>query len=701
ATQPNSVCDEDLAANAFTGEIVITLDPYANDPGVDGVADSYTYSITGQNTGFTDSNSTGTFIELEDDTYDVIVTNDDLGCPSDVVPVVVDDIQILPVIAESIQSSTNCSLPDNGELSIVDIDGEANPAVFNTTHTINWYNGNSVVIVAGTRVPDFTGDTYAGIPGDANYTVEVINNATGCNTVETYTLPTSEIDPVVTLNNKNDNAVCNATLATDSPNGFTGFIEVTYSDVNSIPSDTYTISWFTDAAATVDVNTTYPDANIDNSVPGTSRLEFIPGGTYYITVLNDRLGCETSPQQFTIVNLPDPPTPGLVVDAIQTSCGSPNGILRLNDIDGILVGAYPDNIDIDWFVGSDTNTPFNDGVDGAISADELTLTNISSRNYTVQITNLSTGCQDIASILVPEVITKPTVEFVSKTPNNICDIANLTPNGSITVQVNGGIPLPDANYEFTWYAGETPSGTPLTVADANSPLLDEQVEGDYTVTVTDLSTSCVSLPITVEIIKSTTPPTITTSFIQQTSCDFAGNPNGSVSVVIDNPVASSGFSVRWYTGTSVPADIFDDSDPRVLTLLATGVPANGVTAVTSDLPGDLPQGDYTVLVYDEDSGCTVQETVTVTQNVVNPVVSLTPYDHKDCTFDGDIIPVLEQGQDVDYEFIWHQGQTTAGPIVYQVTTSFGDLDVDSDSIAALNQKNVQAFGVLNNLYSDF
>ncbi|WP_185153302.1 hypothetical protein, partial [Fulvivirga lutimaris] len=121
-----------------TGEIVINLDPYANDPGVDGIADTYTYSITGQNTGFNDSNNTGTFLELEDDTYDVIVTNNDLGCPSDVVPVVVSDIQVLPTIDFTMNPNTRCVAPFNGSVTLNLID--TNPVDF-TTHTVNWYDG--------------------------------------------------------------------------------------------------------------------------------------------------------------------------------------------------------------------------------------------------------------------------------------------------------------------------------------------------------------------------------------------------------------------------------------------------------------------------------------------------------------------------------------------------------------------------------
>ncbi|QSE96780.1 T9SS type B sorting domain-containing protein [Fulvivirga lutea] len=681
STNPNSVCDATLTVNPFTGEITLTLDANANDPGLD---DNYTYDISGP---VAQSNSTGVFQNLPNGSYTAIVTNDDLGCASDPVPVVIDFTPSGPAITELLTPSTNCSgSADNGQIEITAIDG--NP-FDNTTHEINWYNGNSIVFSGGVRNPNLSGtDTYSSIAGDAEYTVEVIDLATGCSSSETYTLPKNQIDPVVTLNTKQNNSICNPSLTNPSVE-YNGLITVDVTDTNGDPSHTYTYTWVNVATGNP-VLTDFPNAVITPADGTTnslvSTLDQVPGGTYSVTVLNNILGCESEAKEFTITNVQVLPTPTLNLNQQQTSCGAPNGEIELTAPLGV-------NFQYEWFVGSGTGTPFVSGTHGTLTSSTIISDLAGNTRFTVRVTDLTTGCRDLAEELVIENLVDPVVAELNKNPNATCDVINLGPTGDFEVQITSGsgpdLTFPTSDYDVLWYTGSTPTGTETRIdgdaLTAGSPTLSGLDDGDYTVVIEDQTTFCTSDPLVIEIVDAIVNPTITTGFTQQTSCDYTNNPNGEVTVTVTGPAGP--YTVTWFTGSDITGtDITQSSN--------TGVPVG--TPITDDMAG-YPAGDYTVLVYNEVTGCTFQETVTITQNIVNPIVSLTPSDHTDCTFDGTITPNLVQGANVNYSFNWYQGQTVGAPgsEVYSATALFGSGD------EVLNQTNIQAFGVLNNLYSDF
>ncbi len=892
-TQPNSVCDETLASLQFTGEIDITLDTYNNDPGVDGVPDTYTYSIESTTTGVL-TNNTGLFENLPDETYEVIVTNNDLGCASDPVPVIVQDIQIPPVFVYTMNPSTTCTGDGNGSVVIDEIEGNTTPLIDNTSnigytvnwylngsgtpaqmdgsvygdneslalndvilievinnetgcittqqttitnaaekptftflsspnevcdeslggvtrtytggieitlnaynpdptfaneyvyafdgpepgagdlitqstndmadahileeaqdgqyqvtvtnvelgctsdpvpvnvafspsapdvfeiltpstncppvgnpngsieinlidgaafdpalHTINWYDGNSV-----TATPDETGAFYTDIAGDAQYTVQVINIETGCSTVETYTLQNNQQVPLANLVNSQDNTICSPSL-TNPLVEFNGVIEVEIDDPNGLPAHTYTVTWYNgDEVTDPEVLTDFPNAVITNDFaisPMTSTVSGIPGGTYTFVIANNELGCESAPRQVTIVNTTDLPPVTIDIDNDQTSCGAPNGQLTVQD-----PGASTYNYE--WFVGSGTGTPFVDGVNGTISNGDRTISDLAgNERYTVRITDLQTGCQDISEQLLPETIILPLAIEVGKNPNSTCDIVNLAPTGNLEISIEDGvgnpIVFPTSDYDVLWYEGETPSGTETRVdgdaLTAGSPTIDNLDDGKYTIVVQNLTTECTSLPITVEIIDEIIPPTILTSFTEQTSCDEF-SPNGEMVVEVTGPaaIAAHTFTVTWYNGATIAGTEIIEN---------TGVPLN--TPITDDGAG-YPLGDYTLLVYDELTGCTTQETIALPQNIVNPVVSVNPTDHTDCTFDGFLTPTLVQGANVEYTFNWYAGELATGTPIYSVTTLFDDgagPNVD-DGLEILSQANK---GTLTNLYAGF
>ncbi|WP_185155875.1 hypothetical protein, partial [Fulvivirga kasyanovii] len=198
-------------------------------------------------------------------------------------------------------------------------------------YTINWYDGTVVKFDGlGNRTPDATGAIYSGIPGGANYTVEVINNITGCINTESYTLADISAFPTFSLES-DPNAVCDATLGSSA---FTGEIRVvSLTDANAEAGHTYTYT-FTNTGTGAVVS------------QATATLSNLEDGTYEVTVENDQLGCLSDPVQVTVGFTPSLP---VIVEAFtpSTNCTTAdNGAIEITTVDGVAPNA---DYTINWY----------------------------------------------------------------------------------------------------------------------------------------------------------------------------------------------------------------------------------------------------------------------------------------------------------------------------------------------------------------
>jgi large repetitive protein len=182
------------------------------------------------------------------------------------------------------------------------------------------------------------------------------------------------------------------------------------------------------------------------------------------------------------------------------------------------------------------------------------LVGLPAGGYTLTATDAN-GCVTTATTS----ITQPTaVSAVVSSTNETCSYLN---NGSATVAGTGGTPA----YVYSWQPGSM-SGSSVT----------NLASGTYSLNVTD-SKGCVY----VTFITITQPNPLTLNFINQVNVSCNGGNNGSVTANVTGGI--TGYTYTW--------------SPNV---------SNGPTANT------LSAGTYSLTITDN-NGCTVANTVTITQ----------------------------------------------------------------------------------------
>jgi hypothetical protein len=199
---------------------------------------------------------------------------------------------------------------------------------------------------------------------------------------------------------------------------------------------------------------------------------------------------------------------------------------------------------------------------------QMTATNLSSGMNTVTITD-----NDFNSITAQVTIGEPSP--IQLDANLIEGIDCDTPGGSATVTASGGV----GNFSYSWPSGETGNT-------ANSLLA-----GLNTVTVTDgnqcIQTTDVFIPEDVDI------PTVTLNSGSTLTCDV--------------------------TSISVSATSSDCSDCDYSWSTTNGNITSGAQSATITVDA---AGDYTVTATDPENACTTTESITVSQDIVQPGISI-------------------------------------------------------------------------------
>ena len=106
---------------------------------------------------------------------------------------------------------------------------------------------------------------------------------------------------------------------------------------------------------------------------------------------------------------------------------------------------------------------------------------LAAGNYRVVATNTTSLCSSsVALFTVNDVSVTPVITQNTITNNTNCTGA--PSNGSITIDVNGGVPSA-TDYTIQWYSG---IGTSSPIVGATTATLSNLGAGDYTVEVTDI-----------------------------------------------------------------------------------------------------------------------------------------------------------------------------------------------------------------------
>lgn len=211
-----------------------------------------------------------------------------------------------------------------------------------------------------------------------------------------------------------------------------------------------------------------------------------------------------------------------------------------------------------------------------------TLTNIPAGNYSVTVTETSTGCTALAagSLSQPSPISVPNIQV---TPASCPGVAD----GCISITADGGTPCLPNDYTYQWEYSPNPSGTPLFADEfgTGSPTFNmcNKPAGYYFVTITD----CNGCTHTEEVeITNAREMTVNLNNLINPTC--FGSANGSIEIQVSAQPAfpAPDYLVFW---TAVPP-------PNPPGAMQTN---NGDRSTWAG----LPMGKYQVLVLETATGC--------------------------------------------------------------------------------------------------
>ena len=554
SASPNSICDPLKASSNFNGAVTasVTFGGLA-------VSDFSNYEFTWHQGQLTSDpvipvadNKLPALTQLNGGYYTLVVQRLDLFCTS--VPVVVEvmDVPVLPSIINLSTPSTNCGGgAPNGILDAqVDIGGGT---MTTTGFTFTWYQGN------GTTGPVVGNSaTVPGMQGGINYTMEVVNNTTGCSNTTSIFLPDNSVLPVLSLT-PSSNSICDPLI------GFNGSISSSFSDTNGQPGHSYAYVWST-------------GNDLTNPIGGQTSATLIgqDGGFYTASLTNVTLNCVSSPVTVEILNDQLLPVINTALTP-STHClgGTPNGAIDTS----VDVGGTPTTagFTFNWFSGdltTDPAVPASPNNGNTFSPIQLQ----GGQNYTVEVRNSSSGCINTKTVTLPDNKALPSLTL-NASPNSICDPL-IGFNGSISstlTDINGA---PGHSYTYLWSVG-----TDLTnpIAGETAPVLSGRDGNFYTVSVTNITLNCTSPAVTSEIVNNQVFPTITTGITGSSNC-IGGAPDGIASVTGVLPLDT--YDYRWYQGIAVnPGFELNSIANPTITGLQGGPGENYIVEVTLQSSG--------------------------------------------------------------------------------------------------------------------
>ncbi|MDP4207514.1 MAG: PKD domain-containing protein [Bacteroidota bacterium] len=307
-------------------------------------------------------------------------------------------------------------------------------------------------------------------------------------------------------------------------------------------------SWTTTGAGKI-TNPTNPVATVDAV------------GDYTVTVTDRTNGC-TNQSTVTVSKDNTKPTAVITGTAYQINCTSPS-------------------IQLDGSSSTGSNPVWTASNGGHILSDGNTTKPWvdAAGTYTLTMTNATTGCTDMASVIVTPANDLPTISIDAFPPKITCT------NSTVTLS---GQPTQTGTITYTWL---TSPGHITADANTYHPVVDQA--GNYTIEVTNTSNGCKNRA-TIVVEAATTPPDLSVSTPDKFICTTT-EIKLSANSTCTNP------SYSWTAGTGGS--------------IKTGTE-------NTQYAYALSPGTYTVVLKDQDNQCTSTKTVTVDENKNPPQITL-------------------------------------------------------------------------------
>ncbi len=548
-------------------------------------------------------------------------------------------------------------------------------AEFTTIHNSSCGSGNgSITATSGGTATGFTFDFYSGVSTspsdkittnlsgennsiagslpDGDYTVVITNSSNGCSVQNVVTLNDISSNPDIldTDIDVTDRTACNGGGA-DPDNGMIDAVGTA-----SGGSGNYEYILWSGAASGNPLATN-----------NTGLFEQLGSGNYSLKVRDLDTDCLSDVSDIRINLVRDEPIIGLASSTENTNCNTGNGTLSVTATSGISepISGY------EFSIYQGNNTQAANLLQGPIAVADgsvgHTFTGLLGGNYRVYILNVGNNCDQTEDFIINDNISIPVFEPLIVTNQRSCN----SPNGALDARIDDsgdGI----SNYDFVWYAGDQATGPVI----GTSNMLDNRAAGQYTVVATDKTSGCSSSPLTGTVGEQLELPIVETEIVNaQTNCS---NPNGQLKAYTTDPSFpgvefTDNHTFVWYVGNSASG-----------TPISAGVdPGNGSNptfpvAGEEHTIGGLVAGTYTVEVTSDNSGCAVTQTITLTDNIILPVISSANVtDNSGCTgnFTGSIEAAVTYNggavtlPDADYTFTWYSGIGTGGAVLSTGSTN--------------------------------
>lgn len=519
-------------------------------------------------------------------TYTLVITDQTSGCTAEVTVPVIQDI-IAPTADAGNGGILSCSS------TFVPLNGDGSSNGMNIDY--EWFNPSNVSI---------GNDVDIDVTESGTYTLVVTNTTNGCTSSSTVTvtpdsnLPTVDIvDPMM--------------LDCD-------VLQVNLDASGSTANGTLSFAW-------VDEN------NMDLG-DGTSIMVGEPGN-YTLVITDENNGCTAESTVEVLENVLAPP-----VDAIA------QGMLTCLDFNTVLEAQTTGTLDYNWL----------DPSDAPIGNNSSTVTVGSTGIYTLIVTDPQNGCTNSTQVEVFEDINAP---ISIATASDMIDC--ITPNIDLSANGSSGI----GNLTYTWF---NDLGQPI----GSDPNIAVAAAGTYELFITDDANGCTSSAF-VEVFDDFNAPTadagandILTCQNSQVTLNGSASSGGNnfeyqwlndqgteVGTMVNLDVTQSGTYTLVVTNTTNGCTATDEAevspdtglptpDAAVLnvinclnaTAMIDGSASTGNGTLTYDWRNDLgtsigadptlevtAAGNYTLILTDQDNGCTAELSVPVLEDFTDPV----------------------------------------------------------------------------------
>lgn len=565
-----------------------------------------------------------TYTGLKEETYTVYAIHKTANCNSDVKQVVVGKVNT-PVNVRIILEKPydNCKNPNaklRAVVNDIEFDGVEDGKGEETGYTFTWYKGNDVF---GELIG--TSAVQANHLEPISYTVLVKHKATGCQTIESFTIPDERVKPEPTVTTVN--ATCSQ-LPIGSASASVGGVTAGYK-----------FEWFKG-------NKTKPTADFTGPV-----YSNLAAGEYTVVATLNSSQCSSDPVTITIEQTAPPVVTASVV-AHQTSCDAtqPNGSASAT------VGGVTAGYTFEWFLGQNT-------LPDPVATTSVATGLKANTTYTVKATDNATGCSNTAEVKIDFAVVTPTLTLASTSNATRCD----SPDGSITVSVNPGAV---SDYTFSWYDGPNVKATPdYTDTDAT---LGNLPAGTYTVKARSDARHCETAPLTVTI--TNVAPAIVfneTNIVRPSDCN---DNHGEISISVSAPGNTLGFDFEWRKG----------QEPFLEAAITTVTNTSTTTTATS-----LSTGIYTLIATNRENGCSSSKTFNLPFDDAQVLEFVSKTDIETCVpgTDGSIKIKLTPTPtfvESDYTIFVYEGKNDLGAAGTAFTSFTGtDGQADYDLLAPL------------------